>query len=257
MSRIQRSPGDRVAARPRPTTGAGTNRGLGGRPARAAASAMVASAMLVLAACGNSGGSAPGSPGSAPTGGTVSGAPAPSGSAPASEPASAGPGTSGAVGGPGSDASSAAAALSATGWKLTGLQSSGTTTPVDPTLNGWVRFAPAADGVQVAFNTSCNSGGGAAGVTGDGSTPVTGELDFGPQRATLIYCDGPSGTTETVMLSLFQGPRAYTLDPVAGTLSIAATDGSAGMSFTADPTVGADAFDDAPAAPSGSSGPTG
>lgn len=144
-----------------------------------------------------------------------------------------------------STASSVAAAdtsgLTGTGWKLTGLLSDGTSTAVDPTLNGWVRFAPAADGLQVAFNTTCNRGGGSATVAGD-------EITFGPQRVTLIYCDGPSGSTETAMLALFAGPRTFTLDGPAGTLAITSTDGASGLSFTADQSVGADAFTDAPGA---------
>ena len=144
-------------------------------------------------------------------------------------------------------ASSAGAAdtggLTGTGWKLTGLLSDGTSTAVDPTLNGWVRFAPAADGLQVAFNTTCNRGGGSATVAGD-------QITFGPQRVTLIYCDGPSGSTETAMLALLAGPRTFSVDAAAGTLALTSTDGASGLSFTADPSVGTDAFEDAP----GSSG---
>lgn len=147
---------------------------------------------------------------------------------------------------PGTAGSTTASALTDTGWKLTGLLSDGTTTAVDPTLNGWVRFAPAADGLQVAFNTTCNQGGGSATITGD-------EITFGPQRTTLIYCDGPSGSTETAMLALFDGTRAVAVDQAAGTLSITSTDGASGLTFVADPTVGTDAFEGGPGAGSSTS----
>ena len=64
-------------------------------------------------------------------------------------------------------APSGAEALEATGWKLVGLNSktatANTTTAVDPSLTAWVRF----NGSEVAFNTSCNAGGGSAEVADD------------------------------------------------------------------------------------------
>lgn len=179
--------------------------------------ALVAAAVL-LTACSGGGSTAPSGPSSSST---VSGT------------------TASALSGSG--AAAAVEALSGTGWKLTGLLSGGSTAPVAAGLNGWVRFAPGQAGLQVAFNTSCNRGLGAATISADGDGR-TGEITFDPPRATLIYCDGASGTTETVMLALLSGPRTFTVDP-AGTLSITSTDGSSGMVFTADPTVGADAFD--------------
>lgn len=202
----------------------------GGGPVRVGRwTAALAAAALLLTGCGSGAGTAPGGPsGSSAVGSTA--APTPSG-----------PGAAAAV-----------QALSGTGWRLTGLLSSGSTAPVAAGLNGWVRFAPDQAGLQVAFNTSCNRGIGSATVGADGDGR-TGEITFDPPRATLIFCDGDSGTTETVMLALLSGPRTFTVDQAAGTLTITSTDGSSGMSFAADPTVGADAFADASADPSASS----
>lgn len=134
-------------------------------------------------------------------------------------------------------APSGSEALEATGWKLVGListtASANTTTAVDPTLNAWIRF----NAGEVAFNNSCNMGGGPVEIADDTMT-------FGALRSTLIFCDGPSGETEAAMSAVLQGSTPYTLadDPAGAVLTITSEDGSSGLQFTADPTVGADAF---------------
>jgi heat shock protein HslJ len=136
-----------------------------------------------------------------------------------------------------SSAPSGAAALTETGWKLVGLISktatANTTSAVDPALDAWVRF----NGTEVAYNTSCNIGGGPAEI---GDSTIT----FGALRTTLIACDGASGSTEQAMNAVMQGTTAYTLkpDPAGALLTIMSTDNTSGLQFTADPTVGADAF---------------
>ena len=104
---------------------------------------------------------------------------------------------------------------------------------VDPTLTAWIRF----NAGEVAFNNSCNIGGGTAEI---GDTDIT----FGPLRSTLIFCDGPSGALETVMNAVLQGVTPYTVttDPSGTRLKIMSADGVTGLGFVADPTVGADAF---------------
>jgi heat shock protein HslJ len=132
-------------------------------------------------------------------------------------------------------APSGADALQATGWKLTDLitVSGSTVTAVDPTLSAWLRF----NAGEVAFNNSCNIGGGPAEI---GDAAIT----FGPLRSTLIFCDGPSGAVETAMSAVLQGvtPYSVTTDPSGSRLKIMAADGVTGLGFLADPTVGADAF---------------
>ena len=140
-------------------------------------------------------------------------------------------------------APSGAEALEATGWKLVGLisQSGSTVTAVDPTLTAWIRFT----GTDVAYNTSCNSGGGSAEVGKD-------TITFGALRTTLIFCAGPSGATELAMNAVLQGTTPYTIkdDPSGALLTIMSADGLTGLQFTADPTVGADAVTSSTAAPS-------
>jgi heat shock protein HslJ len=142
-------------------------------------------------------------------------------------------------------APSGAEALEATGWKLVGLNSTtasaNSTTAVDPSLDAWVRF----NGSEVAFNTSCNAGGGGAEV-------ADGTITFGVLRTTLVFCDGASGETEQAMNAVMQGTATYTItdDPAGAVLTITSQDGASGLQFTADPTVGADAFSTATAAPS-------
>jgi heat shock protein HslJ len=134
-------------------------------------------------------------------------------------------------------APSGAEALEATGWKLVGLNSktatANTTTAVDPSLTAWVRF----NGSEVAFNTSCNAGGGSAEVADD-------TITFGALRTTLVFCDGASGETEQAMNAVMQGTATYKItdDPSGALLTITSQDGTSGLQFTADPTVGADAF---------------
>ncbi len=134
-------------------------------------------------------------------------------------------------------APSGAEALEATGWKLVGLNSktatANSTTAVDPSLTAWVRF----NGSEVAYNTSCNAGGGSAEVAKD-------TITFGALRSTLVFCDGASGETEQAMNAVMQGTTTYTItdDPSGALLTITSQDGASGLQFTADPTVGADAF---------------
>ena len=132
-------------------------------------------------------------------------------------------------------APSGADAVPSTGWKLTDLitVSGSTVTAVDSSLTAWVRFA---DG-EVAFNNSCNVGGGSAEIGAD-------TIIFGALRSTLIFCDGPSGGVETAMSAVLQGVTPYevTTDAAATRLKIMAEDGVTGLWFEADPTVGADAF---------------
>lgn len=130
---------------------------------------------------------------------------------------------------------SGADALQSTGWKLTDLitVSGSTVTAVDSSLNAWLRFA---DG-EVAFNNSCNLGGGPADIADS-------TITFGELRSTLIFCDGPSGNLETTISSVLQGVTPYevTTDPSGTRLKIMAEDGVTGLWFLADPKVGADAF---------------
>jgi heat shock protein HslJ len=149
------------------------------------------------------------------------------------------------------DAPSGAEALEATGWKLVGLIANTATansvTAVDPTLNAWIRFQ---DG-ETAFNTSCNFGGGPAEVGAD-------TITFGVQRINLIFCDGPSATTEQAMTTVLQGDTKYTVADQAsgGTLTIMSEDGATGLQFVPDATVGADAFATAEESGSATATPT-
>ena len=132
-------------------------------------------------------------------------------------------------------APSGAAAVEGNGWKLTDLisVSGSTVAAVDPSLSAWIRF----NAGEVAYNNSCNLGGGSAEI-GDA------DITFGAMRSTLIFCDGPSGALETVMNAILQGVTPYevTTDPSGTRLKIMSTDGVTGLWFVADPTVGADAF---------------
>ncbi len=132
-------------------------------------------------------------------------------------------------------APSGAAALEGTGWKLDGLitQSGSTVSAVAPTVTAWVRF----NAGEIAFNNSCNSGGGQVEIAD--STMV-----FGPLRSTLIACEGAAGETEAAMNAVLQGTASYTVgsDPSGGVLTIMAEDGATGLQFIADEKVGADAF---------------
>jgi heat shock protein HslJ len=148
-------------------------------------------------------------------------------------------------------APSGAEALEATGWKLVGLNSktatANTTTAVDPTLTAWVRF----NGSEVAYNTSCNVGGGSAQVADD-------TITFGALRSTLVFCDGASGQTELAMNAVMQGTTTYKItdDPSGALLTITSPDGASGLQFTADPSVGADAFSTAAPSAGATSSPT-
>lgn len=134
-------------------------------------------------------------------------------------------------------APSGAQALEATGWKVTDVVSitnqANVTTAVDPSLTAWMRFK----GAEVAFNNSCNMGGGPVQIGDD-------TLTFGALRSTLIFCDGPSGQLEQTMSAVLQGETTYSISSGGGTkyLRIMSTDGTAGLGLMADDTVGQDAF---------------
>lgn len=134
-------------------------------------------------------------------------------------------------------APSGAQALEATGWKVTDVVSitdqANTTSAVDPTLTAWMRF----QGDQVAFNNSCNGGGGPAQIGDD-------TITFGALRQTLMACVGASETLEQTMSAVLQGETTYTITAAGGTkyLRIMSTDGTAGLGLMADDTVGPDAF---------------
>jgi len=136
-----------------------------------------------------------------------------------------------------SRAPSGAEALQATGWNLVLLISPGNYQPIGEQVSAWVRF----DGRAVAFDTSCNRGGGSAEVTGD-------TITFGALRSTAITCDGASGETDAAMNSVMVGTTTYRLESLNSALTITSQDGVTALQFSADPAAGADAFSD----PSGS-----
>lgn len=122
-------------------------------------------------------------------------------------------------------------ALRATDWKLVVLISPGKYVPVDQGVRAWVRF----DHGQVAFDTSCNQGGGSAEVTDE-------TITFGALRNTVMACDGASGAAERAMNAVMVGTTHYRLEGRSSILTITSQDGANGLQFTADPAVGADAF---------------
>ncbi len=134
-------------------------------------------------------------------------------------------------------APSGAQALAATGWKVTDVVSitnqANVTSAVDPSLSAWMRF----QGEEVAFNNSCNVGGGPVQIGDD-------TLTFGALRSTLIFCDGASGQLEQTMSAVLQGETTYSITTGGGIkyLRIMSTDGTAGLGLMADDTVGQDAF---------------
>ncbi len=68
------------------------------------------------------------------------------------------------------------------------------------------------------------------------------DLTWGPLTTTLIACEGDADTAERAMLAVLQGTTPYEIafDPAAATLTIMSADGTQGLLFTADPTLGAD-----------------
>ena len=108
-----------------------------------------------------------------------------------------------------------------------------TTTAVDPTLTAWIRF----NGSEVAYNTSCNLGGGSAQIGRRHH-----HLRRAAQHADLLR--RRQRQTETAMNAVLQGTTTYTItdDPSGALLTITSQDGASGLQFVADPTVGADAF---------------
>ncbi len=146
-------------------------------------------------------------------------------------------------------APSGAQALESTGWKVTDIititNQANTTTAADPSLTAWMRF----QGDQVAFNDSCNIGGGPVEIGDD-------TLTFGALRTTLIFCDGPSGQLAQTMTAVLQGTTTYSITASGGTqfLRIMSADGTAGLGLTADDTVGQDAFAGASASATATSG---
>lgn len=142
-------------------------------------------------------------------------------------------------------APSGAESLQSTGWKvsdtITITNQANTTAAVDPSLTAWMRFK----GGEVAFNDSCNGGGGPAQIGDD-------TITFGALRQTLMACVGASDTLEQTMSAVLQGETTYTITSAGGTkyLRIMSTDGTKGLGLLADDTVGPDAF------PSGSGSAT-
>ena len=104
-----------------------------------------------------------------------------------------------------------------------------TTAAVDSTLNAWLRFK----GEEVAFNNSCNGGGGPAQIGDD-------TITFGALRQTLMACVGASDTLEQFMAQVLQGETTYTISTGHGMkyLQIMSTDGTKGLGLLADDTVG-------------------
>ena len=139
--------------------------------------------------------------------------------------------------------------LESTGWRVTDVQTitaqANTMTAVDPALSAWMRFRQG----EVAFNNSCNLGGGPVEIGDD-------TLTFGALRSTLIFCDGPSGQLEQTMTAVLQGTAGYSITSGGGTrfLRIMSEDGTTGLGLTADDTVGADAFATGSASATASSG---
>lgn len=134
-------------------------------------------------------------------------------------------------------APSGAETLESTGWKVSDTvtinSQANTTAAVDPTLSAWMRFK----GEEVAFNNSCNLGGGPVQIGDD-------TLTFGALRTTLIACEAPSGTLEGFMSQVLQGETTYSISTGGGVkyLRIMSADGSKGLGLLADDTVGPDAF---------------
>jgi heat shock protein HslJ len=134
-------------------------------------------------------------------------------------------------------APSGADVLESTGWKVTDTvtitNQANTTAAVDSSLNAWMRFK----GEEVAFNNSCNLGGGPVQIGDD-------TLTFGALRTTLIACEAPSGTLEGFMSQVLQGETTYSISTGRGMkyLQIMSTDGTKGLGLLADDTVGPDAF---------------
>ena len=124
-----------------------------------------------------------------------------------------------------------AAAVPGVGWKLVGLisKSGSSVSAVDASLSPWIEF----QGSTVTINTSCNTGSGPAQI---GDTTIT----FGPIAMTLRACLSPSSDVEEAMTSVLQGVTHYTVtdDPSGVLLEIMSTDGSTGLEFQADPSVG-------------------
>jgi len=142
-------------------------------------------------------------------------------------------------------APSGAETMQSTGWKvsdtITITNQANTTAAVDPSLNAWMRFK----GAEVAFNNSCNLGGGPVQIGDD-------TLTFGALRTTLIACEAPSGTLEGFMSQVLQGQTTYSISTGHGMtyMQIMSADGTKGLGLLADDTVGPDAF------PSGSGSAT-
>ncbi len=132
------------------------------------------------------------------------------------------------------EALSGAAAVPGVGWKLVGLisKSGSTVSAVDPSLSPWIEF----DGSSVTVNTSCNTGSGSAEIA---DTTIT----FGPIALTQRGCPAPSSDVEDAMTSVLQGVTDYTVtdDPSGVLLVIMSEDGSQGLQFQADPSVGTSA----------------
>ncbi|MET0866071.1 MAG: META domain-containing protein [Nakamurella sp.] len=129
--------------------------------------------------------------------------------------------------------SAGAQALESTGWGLRGLitETDDARRFRSTSADAWIRFS----GTQVSFDTSCNSGGGEVEI--DDAT-----ITFGVLTQTMIACDGTEGEVEAAMTAVLQGITPYAVDddPAGSTLTIMSADGTSGLRFAADPSVGAD-----------------
>jgi heat shock protein HslJ len=126
------------------------------------------------------------------------------------------------------------AAVQGVGWKLDGLisKSGSTVSAVDPGVTAWIEF----QGSTVTVDNSCNTGSGAAEI---GDTTIT----FGPIAMTLRACTSPNSDVQEAMTAVLQGVTNYTVtdDPSGVLLVIMSADGTTGLQFQADPSVGTSA----------------
>lgn len=100
-------------------------------------------------------------------------------------------------------------------WRLVSYGDPASPTPSAPDVENSIVFGE--DG-KVNGNVGCNGFGGDYQVDGDNIT-------FGPIVSTLMFCEGPIGEQETVLLKVFQESVSYVLD--GDTLTITSPDESA------------------------------
>lgn len=99
-------------------------------------------------------------------------------------------------------------------WRLVSYGDPASPTPAAPDVETSIIFGE--DG-QVNGTVGCNGFGGDYEVEGDSIT-------FGPIVSTLMFCEGPAGEQETVVLKVFQESAPYMID--GDTLTITSADGS-------------------------------